>query len=114
MSYSCCLYDGVIGLCGWCECPKCGVAHWMGIEWGKEVPEDERASLPICEEMMIDLPDKGPSEYDVLRRLERRVRKMFQYSGWDDCDEDAAKTVHAVEEALDDIDAWRRIKRGSP
>jgi len=50
------------------------------------------------------------AELAYLRILERHVRQMFSYTGWDeDCDEDAAFTVRAVEQTLDDWDHAKRL-----
>ena len=51
------------------------------------------------------------SEEDAMRLLERRVRAMFRYTGWDECDDDAARCVRKVEEAIENLDMVRRVLR---
>ena len=52
------------------------------------------------------------NELHMLRKLERKVRKMFAFTGWDDdIDGEPAACVHAVEQALDDIESARRLFR---
>ena len=46
-----------------------------------------------------------------MRLLERRVRAMFRYTGWDECDDDAARCVRKVEEAIENLDMVRRVLR---
>lgn len=49
-------------------------------------------------------------ELRLLRVLEKRMRKMFAFTGWeDDVDDEARVTVQKVEQALDDLVAARRI-----
>lgn len=53
------------------------------------------------------------SEMVLLRLLERRVREMFAYSGWkEDVDDDAKVAVIRVEDALDNLDAVKRVISG--
>lgn len=50
------------------------------------------------------------AELAYLRKLEAVVRQMFSYTGWDeDCDDDAAICVRAVEQTLDDWDHAKRL-----
>lgn len=46
-------------------------------------------------------------ELKVLRVLADKVTKMFGYTGWDDCDADAAKAVHEVEKTLKWVHAFQ-------
>lgn len=53
------------------------------------------------------------SEMVLLRLLERRVREMFAYSGWEEnTDDDAKMTVIRVQDALDNLDAVKRVISG--
>lgn len=53
------------------------------------------------------------SEIVLFRLLERRVREMFAYTGWkDDIDDDARVAVVRVEDALDNLDAVKRVISG--
>lgn len=53
------------------------------------------------------------TELHMLRKLERKIRKMFAFTGWaDDIDGEPADCVYAVEQALDDIEGARRALHG--
>lgn len=60
-------------------------------------------------------PDIDPTlELNLLRHLERKMRAMFAFTGWDEnIDQDAQRAVNAVELALDDLAAARRIIRAA-
>lgn len=58
---------------------------------------------------MITL-DARAIEARLLEQLEQAVRKMFKFTGWDqECDEEPAEAARDVEEALRNIDEFRRI-----
>ncbi len=53
------------------------------------------------------------SEVVLLRLLEKRVREMFAYTGWkDDVDDEVRVTVTRVEDALDNLEAIKRVVSG--
>lgn len=53
------------------------------------------------------------SEVVLLRMLEKRVREMFAYTGWkDDVDDEVRVTVTRVEDALDNLEAIKRVVSG--
>jgi hypothetical protein len=55
--------------------------------------------------------DLEVAEAKLLRKLEKSIRAMFSYTGWDeDCDEEPAITVKRVEKALKDLDAFRQAR----
>jgi hypothetical protein len=51
------------------------------------------------------------AEIVCLRKLEERVRQMFEFTGWeDDVDDDARVSVLRVQDALDNLDAFKRVE----
>jgi hypothetical protein len=49
-------------------------------------------------------------ELTALEALEKRVRAMFAFSGWEDgVDDDARESVEQVMRCLDDLEAVRRL-----
>lgn len=50
------------------------------------------------------------AEIVCLRKLEQRVREMFEFTGWeDDVDDEARVAVLRVQDALDNIEAFKRV-----
>lgn len=58
---------------------------------------------------MFTTTEKDRIELEALRKLETAVREMFGFSGWDDCDEDAAACVHKVERLLTEVTAVKNV-----
>ncbi len=53
------------------------------------------------------------SEVVLLRLLEKRVREMFAYTGWkDDVDDEVRVVITRVEDALDNLEAIKRVVSG--
>lgn len=53
-------------------------------------------------------------EIALLKLLEKRVRRMFTWTGWEDnCDAEPAAAVLKVMKTLDDMDAARKIMRAA-
>lgn len=49
-------------------------------------------------------------ELELLRHLERQIRGMFSFTGWDDdCDDGAKNYVRDVESMLDVMDNLRKM-----
>lgn len=53
-------------------------------------------------------------EIALLRLLEKRVRRMFTWSGWEEnCDAEPAVAVQKVMETLNEMDAARHVMRAA-
>jgi hypothetical protein len=49
-------------------------------------------------------------EAALMDKLYTAVKGMFGYTGWDDCDKDAAEAVRKVESALEMVKNWRKLR----
>lgn len=56
---------------------------------------------------------KAVSEIDALRRLERKVRRVLQWTWEDDADPDCAHDMEALRYAMDDLQAVRRVLKAT-